>query len=189
MMQQDNEGMEQSDLVDPQENAEGGFTINCEQIEASIKEQMDVKQKSNLDRVLKEGNDLLFGEETHYKLMGQLQNSQNISKDLGEGAFGLMSMLLKSSGNSIPGDIFLPAGMILLARASEFLHEAGVPITDDDFEEASHIFNVKVSYAYDPEFRDRMSRFMGEQQPMAAQPEQQGGMPQSGGLLNMTEGA
>lgn len=196
--------MDMQDMQQPEQPAEAGFfspedqstpenagqfTINSDQIESSIKEQMDKQQSANLDRVLTEGNELLFGKETHYQLMDQLKNSQNLSADLGNGAFGVMSILIKEGGNTMPGDIVLPAGMILMARASEFLNQSGLAqITDDDFEEAAHIFSVKIMDTYDPEFRNKMQQHSGQQgqeQPMP--PEQQGSVPQpNGALLNMT---
>jgi len=141
-------------------NEGSAFTINSDQIEAGVKDQMDKTQSSNLDRVLSEGNKLLFGKDTHYQLMDSLQGSADISGDLGNGAFNMMGMLLKSSGNSIPGDVILPAGVILLARASEFLNESKtVQVTDDDFEEAAHLFTVKTMNAYDKDFQGKMKQY------------------------------
>ncbi|MBP9870281.1 MAG: hypothetical protein KBC53_02120 [Nitrosomonas sp.] len=141
-------------------NEGSAFTINSDQIEAGVKDQMDKTQSGNLDRVLSEGNKLLFGKDTHYQLMDSLQGSADISGDLGNGAFNMMGMLLKSSGNSIPGDVILPAGVILLARASEFLNESKtVQVTDDDFEEAAHLFTVKTMNAYDKDFQGKMKQY------------------------------
>lgn len=141
-------------------NEGSAFTINSDQIEAGVKDQMDKTQSGNLDRVLSEGNKLLFGKDTHYQLMDSLQGSADISGDLGNGAFNMMGMLLKSSGNSIHGDVILPAGVILLARASEFLNESKtVQVTDDDFEEAAHLFTVKTMNAYDKDFQGKMKQY------------------------------
>lgn len=141
-------------------NEGSAFTINSDQIEAGVKDQMDKTQSGNLDRVLSEGNKLLFGKDTHYQLMDSLQGSADISGDLGNGAFNMMGMLLKSSGNSIPGDVILPAGVILLVRASEFLNESKtVQVTDDDFEEAAHLFTVKTMNAYDKDFQGKMKQY------------------------------
>ncbi|MEG7689000.1 hypothetical protein U2044_15515, partial [Listeria monocytogenes] len=71
-------------------NEGSAFTINSDQIEAGVKDQMDKTQSSNLDRVLSEGNKLLFGKDTHYQLMDSLQGSADISGDLGNGAFNMM---------------------------------------------------------------------------------------------------
>lgn len=166
----------------------GEFTIDSQQIETGIKEQMDKTQSSNLDRVLNEGNALLFGEDTHYQLMDSLQGSKDIAGDLGNGAFNIMSMLLKESGNSIPGDVILPAGVILLARASEFLNESQtVQVTDDDFEEAAHLFTVKTMNAYDTDFQGKMKEYSAQGGQVGAgdgaQPEESGMQSQGVGIL------
>lgn len=164
------------------------FTINSDQIEAGLKDQMDKTQSSNLDRVLSEGNKLLFGKDTHYQLMDALQGSADISGDLGNGAFNMMGMLLKSSGNSIPGDVILPAGVILLARAAEFLNESGIAnVTDDDYENAAHIFSVKIMNAYDPDFQEKMKAHAGggnqQADPVEGIGQQQSDVPQNVGIL------
>lgn len=173
----------------------GEFTINCDQIEEAIKAKMDDRQEPDLDRVLEAGNELLFGEETHYQLMDSLKDSKNIAQDLGNGAFNVMALLIKNGGNTMPGDVVLPAGMILMARAAEFINDpkSGFPpITDDDFEEASHIFSTKIMNTYDPEFRKKVEQYGGQEQPsaLAEDPPQQGAMvqPQGGGLLNEQTG-
>lgn len=176
------EGQEMGDI------SAGEFTIDSQQIETGIKEQMDKTQSSNLDRVLNEGNALLFGEDTHYQLMDSLQGSKDIAGDLGNGAFNIMSMLLKESGNSIPGDVILPAGVILLARASEFLNESQtVQVTDDDFEEAAHLFTVKTMNAYDTDFQGKMKEYSAQGGQVGAgdvaQPEESGMQSQGVGIL------
>lgn len=169
-------------------NEGSAFTINSDQIEAGVKDQMDKTQSGNLDRVLSEGNKLLFGKDTHYQLMDSLQGSADISGDLGNGAFNMMGMLLKSSGNSIPGDVILPAGVILLARASEFLNESKtVQVTDDDFEEAAHLFTVKTMNAYDTDFQSKMKEYSAQGGKVGAgdgaQPEESGMQSQGVGIL------
>lgn len=186
MMQQ---GQEVTDGAPMQDDQAGSFSIDSQQIESAIKDQMDDKQAKNLDIVLKKGNELIFGKETHYQLMDSLKDSQDVGKDLGSGAAGLMASLIKSSGNSIPGDVVIPAGIILLARAAEFVNKSGMnTITDDDFEEAAHVFNTHINNAFNPEFRERMKQSAGEQQP--EQPVEQAQMqaPQGGGLLQQSGG-
>ena len=167
---------------------QGEFTINSKQIENGIKEHMDAKQISALDRVLKAGDELMFGEDTHYKIMDGLKDSQDIGGDLGKGAVNLSMLLLQQSGNTLPGDVIIPAGVILIAEAMEYLNKTGMtPVTDEDFDEATHVFSVMLMNKLDPNFQSKMKEGMGDQQ--AAQPMQQaqgGQQVQGGGLLNMT---
>jgi hypothetical protein len=99
----------------------------------------------------------------------------------------MMLLLLQQSGNTLPGDVIVPAGVILLARASEFFNESGVPITDDDFEEAVHAFSTMTMNKLDPEFKAKMEQHSGQQQAVDQQMQPQGNIQQDGGgLLNMT---
>ena len=169
----ENAPQEQESFENEQENA---FSIDSNQVESAIKDQVDDRQEKDLDQLLDAGNDLLFGKDTHYQLMDQLQNSKDIGTDLGGGGFSLMTMLIKESGGTIPGDIILPAGVILLARAAEFLNESGIAkVTDDDFEKATHLFSVQIMNTFDPDFKSRMQQSIGDQG-MPQQPEQ--GVPQ-----------
>lgn len=159
-------GMPEAGEPHEQEGAESegstGLSVTSDQVESSIKEQLDDRQDKDLDQLVDAGNDLLFGKETHYQLMDQLQNSKDIGTDLGGGAFSLMTMLIKESGGKIPGDIVLPAGVILLTRVAEFLNESGmVQVTDEDFEKATHLFSVQIMNTFDPEFKSKMQQYSG----------------------------
>lgn len=174
-----------------------GFTINAQEIEGAIEQHMDENQRKKLDRVLDTGHELLFGKETHYKIMDGIKDSQDIGKDLGEGAFHLMMILFKQSKNTLPGDIIIPAGVILLANAAEFLSQSGMPITDDDFEEATHTFTTLTMNTLDPSFKQRMQQQMPNNK-VAANMQQQASddtqqhvqspplMQKGGGLLDST---
>lgn len=162
-----------------------GFSIDPGQIEQGIKDQMKPEEVKNLDRVLAEGNKLLFGKDTHYELMDGLKDSQDISGDLGNGAFTLLMMLYKGGGYTMPPELMMPTGAILLARACAFLSQSGmIPVTDDDYEEAMHVYTVKLHSTLDPSFKQRMDKSLGGgEQPVAPeQPQPQ--QPQPGGILN-----
>ena len=151
-----------------------GFTIDPGQVEQGIKKQMKPEQAKNLDKVLVEGNKLLFGKDTHYQLMDGLKDTKDIPGDLGNGAFTLLMMLYKGGGFTMPTDIMSAVGAILLARACAFLNDSGiVPVTDDDYEEAIHIYTVKLHSTLDPSFKERMAQSLGqgEQQPQQPAPD------------------
>lgn len=175
-MQQPQGGQEE-----PNEPGTGSFTIDPGQIEQGIKKQMKPDQAKNLDRVLTEGNKLLFGKDTHYQLMDGLKDSKDIPGDLGNGAFALFMMLYKGGGYTMPTDIMMAVGAILIARACAFLSQAGmVQVTDDDYEEAVHVYSVKLHSTLDPSFKERMSKSIGGGQQQPEQPQQ----PQPSGILN-----
>lgn len=190
---------EDQPVIDQQETdgvGEPGFTIDANQIEDTIKEHIDPKQISALDRVVKAGHELMFGKDTHNKIMDGLEGSQDIGGDLGSGAANMMMLLFKQSGNTIPGDVIIPAGVILLARAGEFFNESGIPITDDDFEEAVHTFTTLTIDKLDPGRFSGRGKGEGEGEGYNGAKEQQGQqeIPQQaipgngGGLLNSAGG-
>lgn len=165
---------------------EQGFTIDPSQIEKTLKDQMDPKDVSDLNRVLAEGNKLLFGKDTHYQLMKGIETSKDIPGDLGMGAFSLMMMLFKGGKYSMPTQLLQPAGTILLTRACAYIRESGIaPISDDDYEEAMHIFTTHLQ-SLNPKFKERMDQSLGggQEQPASpdasAQPQPQ----QTQGVLN-----
>lgn len=163
--------------------------VDSAQIEAGVKEELNKEQIVKLERLLQAGQELLFGKESHYKMLEGLESSQDVGGDLGKGAIGMLLMLIKQSGDTLTGDIALPAGLILLARLTEFMNMegSGLPhVSDDDYEEATHIFTIVVQYHFDPEFRaefDKQQRGQApEQEPPMAPEQPQPQVPQA--LLN-----
>ena len=190
IMQQSTGNLTENQPIAQQPNeSQGGFSINATQIEDTIKEHIDPKQISALDRVVKAGHELMFGKDTHNKIMDGLEGSQDIGGDLGSGAANMMMLLFKQSGNTIPGDVIIPAGIILLARAGEFFKESGIPITDDDFEEAVHTFSTLTLNKLDPgRWKVKGYNDAKEQQVQQELPQQQAAPGNGGGLLNSAGG-
>lgn len=151
-----------------------GPGIDAQQIEAGIKDKLAKKQSANLDRILQAGQELLFGKDSHYQMLKGIESSHDIGGDLGKGAFGMAMMLIKQSGGTIPGDVIIPAGIILLARLTEFMNSegSGMPhVTDDDYEEATHVFSTLIMDKLDPQFKDKVAA--SGVQPAPEQPQQQ----------------
>lgn len=173
---------DESVLDNTQEPIEQGFTIDPNQVEQAVRDQMSPEQSQGLTRVLKEGNKLLFDEKSHYQLMDLIEGSKDLPGDLGIGTFSILMMLFKGGGYTMPDDIMQGVGTILLTRACAYISEAKLaPITDDDYEEAVHIFTTHLQ-SLDPKFKERMAQSLGggEEQPEQPQPQQ----PQPSGILN-----
>lgn len=145
--------------------------LDAQQIETSMREHMDKQDLPKLDRILKAGHKLLFSKESHYKMLDGLEQSQDVSGDLGKGAVGMTLMLLKQSGNTLPGEVVIPAGIILLARLVEFMNTegSGMPqVSNDDYERAVHVFTTLIMDKLDPEFKNKIQS-QGQQQPLLNQ--------------------
>jgi len=150
--EQEVEAQEQQNVPEEQE-------VEAQQIEDGIKEHLKKPDIPKLDRILKAGTELLFGKDSHYKMLDGLESSQDVSGDLGKGAFGMALMLLKQSGNTLPGELLIPAGVILLARLVEFMNSegSGMPqVSGDDYEQAVHVFTTLTMDKLDPEFKNKL---------------------------------
>lgn len=152
------------------------LNINSNEIYSEMVNQMDDKQVNNLDQLLNVSNEMLFENPETNTLLDHLEQSKNIGKDLGEGAFSFFMTLMQQSQN-MPGDIVDPYAMIMIARVAEYLSEVGVEVTDEDYETAVHTFITLVHSKYDPEFQAKMSeRGIGQmqEQPVQNNPVQSG---------------
>lgn len=162
-----------------------GLSFDSNQVENGIKDQLNKKQVSKLDKILQHGNKILFGKDTHYQILDGMDGmeGEQLSATMAEGALGLTNILFEKSGGTLPPDIIPSAATILMARASEFLNESGIAnVTDDVFEQAMHIYSVKLMDKNDPEFSKKVRGGEQPEQPMQEQqPEPQSGQ---GGLLN-----
>lgn len=176
----DNPNMNDQDIggqEQPGENESGGeaqeFNIDPVQVQKAIEKHMNAKQIANLNKALTEINKLVFGKDTHYQLIDGLKNSQDVTGDLGQGAFGILMIIYKEGGYTMPLDIMDSLGVIMLARVCSFLNKAGiVPVSNDDYEAAVHVFTVKLHSSLDPNFNKRMEQATGQPAPTSQQPQQ-----------------
>lgn len=165
------------------------LTINSNEIYSEMVNQMDEKQVNNLDQLLNVSNEMLFENPETNTLIDHLEQSQNIGKDLGEGAFSFFMTLMQQSQN-MPGDIVDPYAMIMIARVAEYLSEVGVAITDEDYETAVHTFVTLVHSKYDPDFQAKMAeRGIGQTQEEPSQNMTQANPVQSGTQSGILGGA
>ena len=162
------------------------FTIDSDQIESAIKEQLDNDQKTALNRILEAGNQLLFSKNTHYEVMEGLTDNDDtqLADELGKGGISLAMLLFEKSGGTMPQELIIPAGVILLARVSEFLKQTGHKINDEIFNDAVMMFQSGLSQSVDPEYGNKIKQAMVDGDSMPQQPQPQLAMPQQpSGLL------
>ena len=89
-----------------------------------------------LDRIIIAGMRIMFSAQTHQMMLQELQAPGAISDKLAQGITKLILLMLKESNGTMPPDLFIPAGTILLAKAAEFLNQSGTPVSEDDFRQA-----------------------------------------------------
>jgi len=171
-------GQEEQGEGNAPENSESGeFTVNPDQVEEGIRKQLNTKQNSDLSKIVDAGNQLLFGKNTHYDVMNGLTDNDDtqLADELGKGAISLASMLFKKSGGTMPQELIIPAGVILLARVSEFLYKSGHKINDEIFHNAVVMFDSGLKQSVDPTYKDKIQQAMGNS---GAQDQQQAPQPQ-----------
>lgn len=100
----------------------------------SVQEQMHLtpQQAQQLERIVLAGRKVMFSAESHHLMSEQMDGPGPIAEKLGQGAAGLMGLLMQESKGSIPPNLIIPAGLILLAHAADFMRQAGDTVTDQD---------------------------------------------------------
>lgn len=100
----------------------------------AIKAQMHLSgnQGAQLDRIVLAGRKIMFSPQSHKMMLDQLNGPGTMGSKLGLGVAGLIALLWQESKQSLPPQLLIPAGMILVAVAADFLRQAGQSVTDQD---------------------------------------------------------
>jgi len=143
--------------------------------EAAMEKYMFAKispaSQSIITRVYLAGMKLLFSSQMHSQLLQefqqQVQQGHAIGDVLGTDIAHIVLILYQESKGTMPKGAMIPAGTLLLAKATEFLNESKLDqVTSSDFADAVRIMSTAIQAKADPNFAQRM----GAAQPQAAQP-------------------
>lgn len=161
------------------------FTIDSDQIQQAIKEQLDDKQNKALVRILDAGNKLLFGKDTHYDVMEGLADDDDtkLADELGKGGISIATMLFQKSGGTMPQELIIPAGVILMARVAEFLNQTGHKINDDIFHNSVVMFDSGLKQSVDPKYKDMVDQALSDSGAQEQDPQEAMPQPAASGLL------
>lgn len=116
----------------------GGLTITPQSVQEKL--HLQPKQVPILQRVVVAGMKIMFDAKTHKLMLDTLQGQGDIATKLGQGITGLMGLLMKEAKGAIPGEMIIPAGIVLMAHAAEFVDKTGTPVTDEDFGNGVQVF-------------------------------------------------
>lgn len=171
----------------PMEAEQGGqLTITADQVGKHVLDQLDPNMQQALKQAVEAGMKLLFSKETHDQIFGSIRPEDEVplKDELGAGATNLMLLMYQKSNQTMPAEIIIPTGAVLLAKACEFINDGGIaPVTDEDYSEAFQLFTTNIQDKLNPNFRQENGIEPSQaEQPMPQQQAQP--MPQSGGLLN-----
>lgn len=89
-------------------------------------------QAQQLDRMVLAGLKVMFSKQSHPMMMEVMNGPDPVPYKLSQGVCGLLGLLMRESKNSLPPNLLVPAGMILMAHAAEFLRKSGTKVSDKD---------------------------------------------------------
>lgn len=86
---------------------------------------MPAELQEAYERVVLAGMKLLFSKETNKAVIGVLQNQDgDLAERLGKSIAGLMAELYRTSNQSMPPQVIIPAGVELLMQAADFIRKS-----------------------------------------------------------------
>jgi hypothetical protein len=97
------------------------------------------KQKTQMQRIVVAGQKVMFSKQSHHLLLEQLKGPGTIAQKLGQGVGGLLGYLMQESRGSLPQELLIPAGMVLIAIAADFLQKSGENVSEQDIGEAMNV--------------------------------------------------
>jgi len=90
------------------------------------------KEAAQLDKIVLAGKRVMFDQRSHKMFLEQLDGPGTIAQKLGQGVAGLMGLLWQESRQSLPPQLLIPGGMVLVAVAADFLRKGGMKVSDKD---------------------------------------------------------
>lgn len=95
------------------------------------KMKLSPQQQPQLARIVEAGKRVMFDEKTHHLMLESMNGQGPIEQKIGGGVVSLLGMLWHESKQSIPPELIIPAGVVLVAEACDFLNQSGSPVTPE----------------------------------------------------------
>ncbi len=112
--------------------------MNSKDIESKI--QLPPELRNAYERVVAAGMKVLFSKQTHKYMLDQLQAPGSNAEKLGQGIAKVMVFLFNESNGTMPQEVIVPAAMLLVMKAADFINESGKgKITDEEIGQAMEI--------------------------------------------------
>lgn len=139
-----------------------------------LRGQMKVPEgrEGQLDAMVAAGKKLMFSEALDSSVKELLASDGPVGESLGQGVLGILGIIFEKSGGSIPQDLLVPAGVLLVAEAADYIRELGRDVSQDDEAEGVAVFveSLLEKAGVTP---DQLPQLLGGQG-QAPAPEQQG---------------
>lgn len=124
----------------------GKLTITPQSLQAKM--HLSPQQAQQLQRIVIAGMKVMFSEQTRGLMQKTLAGPAPMAQKIGLGVAGLLGILMKESQNSIPRELLLPAGMLLIVHAAEFLDKSGAGVGDQDVSQAIQIMTTAILHVH-----------------------------------------
>jgi hypothetical protein len=112
--------------------------MNIKDVEDKI--QLPPELQDAYERVVAAGMKVLFSKETHQFMLDQLQAPGGNAEKLGQGIAKVMVFLFNESNGSMPQEVLIPAAMLLLLKAADFVNQSKMAtVTDEEIGQAMEI--------------------------------------------------
>lgn len=108
----------------------GKLTFTPQSLEAKM--HLNPSQQQQLQRIVTAGMKVMFSPQTRAMMQKIVQTPGNVAQKVATSVAGLLGILMKESGNAMPKQLLIPAGVLLIAHAAEFLDRAQMVMTDQD---------------------------------------------------------
>lgn len=95
------------------------------------KMKLSPQQQQQLARIVEAGKRVMFDEKTHHLMLESMDVQGPIEQKIGGGVVSLLGMLWYESKQSIPPELIIPAGVVLVAEACDFLNKSGDQVTPE----------------------------------------------------------
>lgn len=117
-------------------NAAASITPQAVEAKLHLPENM----KAPFQRVVLAGLKVMFDPQTHQLMLKELAGPAPLPQKLGLGITGLIALLFQQAQRGIPPQLLIPAGLVLLAHAVQFVQQSGERVSAQEFGQASQIF-------------------------------------------------
>lgn len=112
--------------------------MNTQEIQDKI--QLPPELQDAYTRVVAAGMKILFSKQTHKMMLDQLQAPGSNAEKLGQGIAKVMVYMFNESNGTMPQEIIVPAAMLLLLKAADFVNQSGKGnISDEEIGQAMEI--------------------------------------------------
>lgn len=104
--------------------------MNIDDVQNNI--QLPPEMQDAYARVVAAGMKVLFSKQTHDAMLQQLSAPGDTATKLGQGIAKVIVFLFNESNGTMPQDVIVPAAMILLLKAADFVNQSGKGQVSDE---------------------------------------------------------